>query len=325
MAIGVALGISVAASAADAGIKVLTLNVKGKKASTAFVQAVLNQRLPDIACLTESSDHPENFITVTNGLSYYKQNSSYVAILSKTPLTPLYDGTNGNPAPVPPNGDFIDYKAPFPPAWPNNAGMGNRSVGARTTLATGEQVYVVCAHLDSNNYFTKPLMERNPVPGASGAYRDGQISAILTTIGNLYGSSGRALILGDFNAASHLDWSWWISPYPPAGSGGRTDDGGADWAVSRILLGAPYNYTDVAKSSFLQVVTPNGLAEPLPTWPYPNGTDSYTPPGYKHERIDQIYMRGFGSSSGYKTLNTETTGLSPWSTDHAGVEVVLVP
>ena len=203
--------------------------------------------------------------------------------------------------------------------------MGNRSVGARTTLATGEQVYVVCAHLDSNNYYTKPLKERNPVPGGSGAYRDGQINAILATVGNLYGPGGRAIILGDFNAASHLDWSWWVSPYPPAGSGGRTDDGGADWAVSRILLGAPSSFTDAARSTFLQVVTPVGLAEPLPTWPYPNGTDSYTPTGYKHERIDQIYSRGFVSSNGYETLNTETTAISPWSTDHAGVEVVLVP
>ena len=66
-------------------------------------------------------------------------------------------------------------------------------------------------------------------------------------------------------------------------------------------------------------------SEPLPTWPFPNGTDSYTRTGSEHERIDQIWSMGFVNPTGYRTLNSSTIGITPWSTDHGGVEVTLSP
>jgi endonuclease/exonuclease/phosphatase family metal-dependent hydrolase len=198
--------------------------------------------------------------------------------------------------------------------------MGNRSVGAVVNIG-GRDVYVASVHLDSNNYFSKPLNEYQ-ADGAAGPQRRGQVRAILKTVDTL--APGLPVVLaGDWNTASHFDWSWWVAPYPPAGHAGDTTPGPAgiqpaapgNWAGT-LELGAA-GYHDAGKDFYKQVVTGD---TPRSTW-IPLG---YTPVGYEHERIDMIWYRGNLTPSNFDTLDeTNTPGISVWSTDHRGVVVTF--
>lgn len=271
-------------------MKIFTLNIKGRKQNVAVVKQILTYVNADAVCLVESGDNPSQYIG-TAGLAYCVQNSSYVAVLTKAPFT----------TPV----DLINYQNPYPPGWPDDTGMNNKSLGITTTGDGGKPVYIVAAHLDSNNYFTKPLNE---------TLHYGQIGAILATI-NAKAGSHPVIMAGDFNCASHLDWSWWISPYPPAGHAGDTTDGGAPWQATREVMAA--GFLDAGKTGFKQVITGD---LPKSTW-IPLG---YTPVGYQHERIDIIYYRGCTNPTGFDTLDqTNTPGVTTWPTDHRGVVVSL--
>lgn len=272
-------------------MRVMTLNIKGRKQNVTFVKNVLNYVNADVVCFVESGDNPGNNYIGTAGLQYCTQNSSYVAVLTKRPFTSATT--------------LINYQNPYPPGWPDNSGMNNRSLGVMTTDAAGHSVYIVAVHLDSNTYYSKPLNE---------TLRYGQVGAMLQTVTNQLGANYTTPVImaGDWNHASHFDWSWWVAPgYATLGANaGSTLDGGANWQGSRELAAA--GYLDASgKNSFVQVSSASDL--PKRTW---LGT-SYTSP-VNHERIDQIWFKNTGMPSNFQTYDNATTGIT-WATDHAGV------
>lgn len=98
-----------------------------------------------------------------------------------------------------------------------------------------------------------------------------------------------AIIAGDFNVPSHLDWE------PPH------RDRSFPWPVSRMM--ERLGYTDTFRDAL-----PSALADPGETW-----SPIYDPAEEARDRIDFVYARGLS------TVSSMMVGLAPgdkWSPDH---------
>ena len=181
-----------------------------------------------------------------------------------------------------------------------NDSSGKNAIGAKTTF-NGQQIYVVCIHLYASVYFTDPLNETKRKEEIDKVVND------LIVADNAWGLP--IIIAGDFNCGSHLDWADWKGNSASNYTSGDTTDGGADWKISRYLLGSEMEFKDSGKTSYIQVETGD---TPKSTWK-PLG---YTPTGFEHERIDFVYYRRFDSVTGFATTDYSES-------DHMCVSVTI--
>ncbi|KAI9172694.1 exonuclease III [Paramyrothecium foliicola] len=194
------------------------------------------------------------------------------------------------------------------------------SVAARVALdGSRQQINVWNAHLTAYPYGPyEACHERKTVQqilaSESSSGRTGQITAIVDAMGSHIAAKNTVpvLLLGDFNAPSHLDWT-------SALQSKNCGYANIQWPTSRIP-------TDAGLIDSYRVGNSDPASAQGNTWspifPFSDGTSGRPEP---QDRIDYIYQAGIGQVSGSRTYMLGKPSPVPghanneWTSDHAAV------
>jgi endonuclease/exonuclease/phosphatase family metal-dependent hydrolase len=184
-------------------------------------------------------------------------------------------------------------------------------------LAAGRVVAIANVHLDSSNYGPRRLLDgwsRRKVLRTERATRVPDLRPFLASLREVVDAGIPALVVGDFNAPSHEDWTRsTVGLRPQMRFPVR-------WPVSRLL--ARRGYVDSWRVVHPDPTTHQGL-----TWPAgrPRSATSWNPRrDAPHDRIDQIWSAGPATAVS-SVLVGERRGpgvgvsVRPWGSDHRAV------
>jgi endonuclease/exonuclease/phosphatase family metal-dependent hydrolase len=350
-------------------MKMFSLNIKGLAGTTQVIRDVLSSpqvNFPDIVCLTEPGTTAYALMKSGAGTNYHGDSNGVVTTTTNvgqfvgSPY--LYCIENGNNIAMLSKYAIVSGSIHF---LKRSSGINAKaSMVCRVTgFGASTDLFVVCVHLDDQNYMKSntwahsgALSYTSEERTANGSRTQGPtrhlqiagqhyINSAFTgwsdnststtdptwlTIPNQYTgfvtpaerthdatnssifkmiedyntTSLPMVMIGDFNAPSHLDWNGFNGTSVPTSghtTGSASNDGYAWWPISRDL--ANYGFKDAAKSVVYKIGTePTNWGttdHSLSTWPTgsTSSTDNYTPVGYKHERLDQIYYKGTNITS----------------------------
>lgn len=234
------------------------------------------------------------------------------------------------------------------------AGVGTRAVAVyELEDLSGASLFVACAHLDYRNYalylprgyssetfklidedgdgLPDPVVDPEALHRADlASERDEAVRGLLAWAERHRGDD--VLLAGDFNEASHLDWTE------------RTKDAqehhgvAIEWKNSAALMRAGFR-------DAYRAVHPDPLTHPGSTWPstaFGKTTTAWIPLADERDRIDFVYFRSAvllprsASVVGPRTYHVKGQVIDPgnddpfvhadlpWPTDHKGVLVEFV-
>jgi len=218
---------------------------------------------------------------------------------------------------------------------------------------TDQNIIVACAHLDYTNYGLylprgynggDPNWNMiddgngNPAPVTDVNYilnynmsssKDEQIAAFLNSVSN---ETKPIILLGDFNDASHLDWT--------ANTSSMFDHNGMVIPWQNTITLENNGFVDSYRTYFPNEVTHPGIS--WPSYAHGVGSTSWTPKSDERDRIDYIFYKGDGIQTTYAALvgpkesysknqlTTANTGNEnflvddlPWPSDHKAIFCTL--
>ncbi|KAH7363440.1 endonuclease/exonuclease/phosphatase family [Plectosphaerella cucumerina] len=243
----------------------------------------------DIVGLQEADPHRAGALADSLGWHYWESaGNGRTAILSRYPISETY----------------------------SHVGV---SVAARVALDGGQQINVWSAHLTAYPYGPYEACNEGKSPqqvlaAETSSGRFGEMNAIVSAMKPQIAANGSVpvLLLGDFNAPSHLDWT-------PALQDKNCGYADIQWPTSRIP-------TDAGLIDSFRVANPDPAAVQGTTWspiyPLSGGTSGRAEP---QDRIDYIYHAGNVQVSGSKTFVIGKPSPVPghanneWTSDHAAV------
>lgn len=183
----------------------------------------------------------------------------------------------------------------------------------------GRTIAVINVHLPS-----APYGPNRAAAGASAeeliAAEKGRLKAIqpaLEAVQRLQAEGTPVVLVGDFNAPSHLDWT-------EATVGQREHVSAVQWPVSIAV-------EDAGLSDVYRMVYPDPAADEGLTWPASRpraGTFNPGPGGKPADRIDQMYVSdGIEVDSaqivGEESADDTDIAVDPWPSDHRGMVAEL--
>lgn len=179
---------------------------------------------------------------------------------------------------------------------------GGYSVRATLQVASGAAVAIVGSHFDYTEY--GPWLARDGstadrIEATETRVRGDDAARVIAALAG----AGAALVLGDHNAPSHLDWT-------PANAD-QNFDLVVDWPTSIAFADA--GFVDAYRTVLPQVASDRGL-----TWSpgYPKGE---LDPDDVHDRIDFVYHRD--GDVVFTPVQAYTYAADPWPSDHRAVVV----
>lgn len=188
------------------------------------------------------------------------------------------------------------------PILSTSGDLGGYWVRADVELPSGAALAVVGVHFDYQEY--GPYAARDGATAAQIEQREEGVrgddaSRVVAELA----TAGAALVLGDHNAPSHLDWT----------AANADQDFGlvVDWPTSRA-------FTDAAFVDTYRAVHPDPTTDRGLTWSpgYPAGT---LDAGDVHDRIDFVYARDGAVT--LVPLQAYVYAADPWPSDHRAVVV----
>ncbi len=198
---------------------------------------------------------------------------------------------------------------------------GGEGVFVFVELRPGRVAAVANVHLPSDPYGLDALVRGGSPADVLDLERRVRLPMVERALAVLRRSTEAevpVILLGDFNAPSHLDWT-------TASVGSRTQVRTAiDWPVSRAIEAAGFRDT-------WREIHPDPVAEPGLTWwaarPAIGAGDPR--PGDPQERIDIIYARGPAAIRNSQVVGEEgrpgiEIGVTPWPSDHRAVVSTLL-
>ncbi len=185
--------------------------------------------------------------------------------------------------------------------------------GARVAVPDGNPLYVFGVHLEAYPYGPydlrdDPTLSEEALIRVAEETRGRQIAPVLRKISALLEGGQRVVLGGDFNEASHLDWT------SRAAAAGRNFGRKVSWPTSRRVYAA-------GMFDSYRIVHDDEVAVPGLTWTPINESEFEV-----HDRIDLLYHGG----TAIVPVTAEVVGarddradivVTPYPTDHHGVVV----
>ena len=284
-----------AARADDAvEVKVLSFNVwyGGEQVSFEQVVNVVRKADADIVALQEPDG---NTVRIARAAGY-----PYVDVrrhlLSRYPL---FDSGSGE----------LTETGPQPYSI---TGLDSQALHAWALVAPGRVIAVGNTHLSSERYGPDLLREGRTVAEVMASENDKRIPEVRPLaqgFGRLAAAGVPLVLAGDFNSASHLDWT------AAAGRAARPQRAAFAWPVTRLL-------TEAGLTDSYRTAHPDPVAKPGHTF-----TPGYPHPMVRaeeiHGRIDYIWIAnaqvldsGIVGESGNPDVDVP---VMPWPSDHRAV------
>lgn len=269
-------------------LKVMTFNILlgGDQVNFAKVIEAIKASGADIVCLQEAEGHTAEIAAIL-GWPYAAGNRN---ILARVPLF-------APPTAIGPDGNDLNY--------------------VFAELSPGKFVAVADVHLPSDPYGPYAFRDGKSVEEIIALEKETRLPAMQAYIDPLKALADGGtpvVIVGDFNAPSHLDWT-------PAMVGKRSQITAAiEWPVTKALADA--GFTDAYRA-----VHADPVAKPGITWSY-----GYPFPHLDaNEALDRIDL--IQTAGPVKAINAEILGdpampdtdipVSPWPSDHRAVVATL--
>lgn len=278
------------AAAADAPIslKVMTFNIflGGDQVNFAKVIEAIKASGADIVCLQEAEGHTAE-IAAALGWPYAAANRN---ILARMPLF-------APPTAISPDGNDLNY--------------------VFAEVSPGKFVAVADVHLPSDPYGPYALRDGKSVDEIIALEKETRLPAMeayIAPMKALAEAGTPVVIVGDFNAPSHLDWT-------PAMVGKRPQITVAiEWPVTKALSDA--GFTDAYRA-----VHPDPVAKPGITWSY-GYPFPHLDANEALDRIDLIQIVGPVTAKAAEILGDPAMPdtdipVSPWPSDHRAVVATL--
>jgi len=279
-------------------LKVLTFNIwyGGDQVSFAKVIEAIRLADADIVGLQE----PDGRTLEIAAAAGYPYVDTRRHILSRFPL---FDSASG-----------VTTSAEAPPY--SIAGLDRDAVHAWAMVAPGRVVAVANTHLTSDPY--GPEMVRDGATLAEVLANETEVrlpeaQALMDGLAPVAASGVPVVLTGDFNAASHRDWTAAVQAVRPAVAYP------VDWPVSKLIEGAGFLDT-------FRAAHPDPVAVPGLTWT-PGRPWPVMPEGETADRIDFVWAANAAVVDsvvlGEPGNPAVALSVSPYPSDHRGVVTTL--